>query len=247
MSPSTVFDLPPYRMGPYTMRVLPASRQMFYDKRRNVENDWTRGCVLIDKTVSAREGLDLFLRHLVTAIHYRSGLNDRSNEESFTHSLSTGLVELAQWNPQFWPQFQSLLEQELSPGHGWFDLASSRAAHVDPVPLPESIGYKGKRVRLEWLDQQSCDRARVYGYYIARDKVIQPSEGLRGANLAIVGFHEALHFLHHCEGLKDSTADQVFRRTQAKILPRFLKENPEFWRWFLYAANPMTVPLKLAA
>jgi hypothetical protein len=49
------------------------------------------------------------------------------------------------------------------------------------------------------------------------------------------------------EDVRDRTNDKTFRRTQAKIFKRFLRQNPQFWSWWLFAANPSNEPLLLAA
>ncbi len=233
-----IFLLPEHRLGPYRMRAVPASRDMFTDKRRKIENDWTAGVTRIDSSLSPAEVLRYFLRHLVTAIHYRSGLNDRSNEESFTHSLASGFVELARRTDQrFWVGFQDILARELAPGAAWAQTVRGIPSGA-ALAMPATVTYRGRECRLTWIAHAACEKASVYGYYCNKNVEVELSDGLRGANLALVGLHEVVHFLHACEGLGDRTTDAVFRSTQVRMLMRFWKENPNFWQWWLSVARP---------
>ena len=241
-----VFTLPKYRMGPYEMRTVAASRDMFTDKRRVVENDWTAGTVNIDENLSSRKALECFIRHLVTAIHYRSGLNDRSNEESYTHSLATGLVELARNQPAFWYQLQQVIEDEYTPGAGWALCALDQPQHL-LVPAPVEVRYGSRVCAFTTLPRAVADRQHVYGYYNRKTGPIELSDGLSGVNLALVAMHEVLHFLHECEGLNDRTKEKPFKRAQSKLLVRFIRHNTDFWSWWLAAVNPYVNSLALAA
>jgi hypothetical protein len=78
----SVSTLPPYRMGPYQLRIVSSARDKFADKRRKVEADWNAGIVHIRDDAKEPRVLSLLTRHLITAIHYRSGLNDASDSIS---------------------------------------------------------------------------------------------------------------------------------------------------------------------
>ena len=121
--PDTVFSLPPFRVGPYELRAIAATPDMFEDKRKHVETDWTAGITRIDHAATGKKALWYFMRSLLTAIHYRSGLDDSITEESFTHSLATGLVEVARVNPLFWEAFIQVSEHILRPNSGWVEAA----------------------------------------------------------------------------------------------------------------------------
>lgn len=243
----TVFTLPAYRIGPYEMRPVAAPRSAFGDKRRKVENDWTAGVVRIDETASPSEALGFFMRHLMTAIHYRSGLNDASDEESFTHSLSTGLVELARANPYFWEAFMEVVERTIRPNSGWLEAAGGV---VPEIERPKVISYKSRGCKIIGINQAICNKKMVYGYYTIGQGIVELSDGLHGLNLALVSLHEVIHFLHECEGLTKKSTEAQFKRTQARMLLKFWKTNPKFWRWWLSTANPhnsVSVHEKLAA
>ncbi|MDO8699926.1 MAG: hypothetical protein Q7J75_05825 [Rhodoferax sp.] len=105
----SVSNLPPYRMGPYQLRIVASTQEMFSDKRRKVETDWNAGIVHIRCDLKESCALSLLTRHLITAIHYRSGLNDSSDEESYAHSCASGLVELALGQREFFSEFLTLM------------------------------------------------------------------------------------------------------------------------------------------
>lgn len=241
-----VFKLSDYRVGPYAMKFVAAPRAAFDDKRRNLEHDWTRGLVRIGDWVSERRAIECVMRSLVTAIHYRSGLNDKSNEESYTHSLATGLVELAHTNLQFWGELQQLLEDEYKPGAGWGRMAAGDAAAA-PRTRPTRLVMDARTCRIEWVPQEKWKHPNVYGWYLIKKGHIQLRGDLFGTNLALVTLHEVLHFLHECVGLGDRTREVLFKRTQAYMLLRFIQQNPGFWNWWLHLACQRTDPLAEAA
>lgn len=235
MRNATVFDLPSYRVGPYDLQVHPGTPEMFCDKRRKSETDWSQGVVLLRHDLSPREGLRFFLRHLVAAIHYRSGLNDSSDEESFTHALASGLVEIALNNPEFWCAFQGLLEDHLKPGAGWIQAArgSISAKHNR---RPQRIVCGTRTCHFEVMPAKVELTKRVYGYYSkdsAGREVIELSELLAGTNELLVTLHEVIHFLHACAGLKNKHSAHTFRDGQSCLFARLITQNPGFWRWWV--------------
>lgn len=229
-----VFDLPAYTVGPYTLKVTPLPRSRFADRRRVIEHDWDRHQTRIADHLSTRRALECLMRSLVTAIHYRSGLNDNCDEEAYTHSLATGLVELAQNNPEFWFQLNVLLEQEYYPGAGWGLIAGGEPVRVPPRPA--LLRYDGHECSVRWMTPQQWKGDRAYGYYWVRQNRIDLKDSLRGNNLALVSLHEIIHFLHEKLKLRDSSTEMQFKRAQAAMLPRFIQQNPQVWSWWLHAA-----------
>jgi hypothetical protein len=241
-----IFALPAYRVGPYTMKTTPKERGEFNDKRRILEHDWTGGRTFIASDLSQRKAMECLVRSLVTTIHYRSGLNDKSDEESFTHSLATGLVELALNNPEFWTAFQQLLEAEYKPGAGW-----GRTAAGSPVlaarSAPSRIVMDHRSCTINWVPAAEWPDEHAYGFYYIKQGRIDICDDLYGTNQALVVLHEVFHFLHECIGLKDSTKEVPFKRCQALMLLRFVQQNPKFWAWWLNAVKPRKQELRLAA
>ncbi len=228
---TTLFELPAYRVGPYDLKVYPAVREMFTDKRRKVETDWTRGVVHLHADLEGRRALHFFFRQLVGAIHYRSGVDDRSSEETMTHSLATGLVEVARNNREFWAQLMGIVERELKPGAGYESVfRGTRAAGKD---IPKLLTYRGGSCTVGWGTYKETEGQKAYAWYIFGDKTIKLSPELSSANLAVVLLHEVLHFIHDHEKLTDRTKELPFRRTQARGLMHLIEHNPTFWRWWL--------------
>ena len=220
--------LPPYRMGPYQLRIVAATREMFTDKRRKVETDWNAGIVHIRQDANESFALTLIVRHLITAIHYRSGLNDSSNEESYTHSCASGLVELALGQRAFFVELLTLIEKLVKPGAGWRNAYLKGRA----VPAPKRIVCGSRTCTIGFVASASCNKAHAYGFYTVGKGIIELSDKLNGANLALVALHEKLHFLHECAGLKDRSTEAMFKNAQTKLLLNSLKDNPGYWRWW---------------
>jgi hypothetical protein len=232
----SVLTLPPYRVGPYQLRIVAATPEMFADKRRKIEADWNAGTVHIRNDATEASALGLLTRHLVTAIHYRSGLNDASNEESYAHSFASGLVELALGQRSFFVEFLTVAEKLIKPRAGWTDAYLRGGKH----PMPKRIICGSRVCTIRSIASKQCNKAGAYGFYLVGQGVIELSDALNGANLALVALHEKLHFMHECAGLKDKSTEAMFKVAQTRLLLTSLKENPSYWRWWisLLAANP---------
>jgi hypothetical protein len=221
--------LPPYRMGPYRLRIVASPREAFTDKRRKVEADWNSGLVLIRRDTTEASALQFLVRHLITAIHYRSGLNDASDEESFAHSFASGLVELALGQREFFTQFLDLIERLIKPGAGW----KNAYLRGRSVAAPKRIICGAQACTIEFVASEHFGKARAYGFYTVGRGIIELSDSLSGANLAVVALHEKLHFMHECAGLEDASTEAMFKTGQTKLLLDSLKNNPGYWRWWM--------------
>ena len=226
--------LPAYRMGPYQLRVVAAPREMFTDKRRKVEADWNAGIVHLRKDATESSALSFLTRHLVTAIHYRSGLNNSSDEESFAHSCASGFVELALSQRPFFAGYLALVEKIIKPGAGWQQIYLKPR----PAPAPKRIVCANRACTIRFVASGNCTREQAYGFYFVGQGVIDLSDGLSGPNLALVSLHEKLHFLHECAGLDDKSTEIMFRDGQTRLLLNSLKDNPGYWRWWLSVLGP---------
>ena len=235
-SPSEVSfsTLPPYRMGPYQLQVVAAPREMFTDKRRKVEADWNAGIVHIRQDANESQALTLLTRHLITAIHYRSGLNNSSDEESFAHSCASGFVELALSQRPFFAGYLALVEKIIKPGAGWQQI------YLKPrlTPAPKRIVCANRTCTIRFVASDDCTKEQAYGFYFIGQGTIDLSDGLSGPNLALVALHEKLHFLHECAGLDDKATEIMFRDGQTRLLLNSLKDNPGYWRWWLSVLGP---------
>ncbi len=225
----TVFDLPPYRVGPYTIAAHAATaKQLGARQRRLMKADAMADSILISEDASPEMQFELYVRWLVRSVHYRSGLNESCNEEAFTHSLATGLVEIAQNNPEFWAQFNHLLGQRLGQQHrGWgLRAAGMGGAPVVPKRIVVATGA--------YTFTQVPDTAGYWAWCNFETQEIELSVSLAGVNLCVIVLHEILHAIHHAVGIDDKTMVHPFIRAQAAGLIRFWRENPRFWSWWLY-------------
>jgi cell division protein FtsL len=225
----SVSTLPPYRMGPYQLRIVAATQDMFTDKRRKVEADWNAGIVNIRTDAKESRVLNLLTRHLITAIHYRSGLNDSSDEESYAHSCASGLVELALGQRDFFVEYLTLIEKHIKPRAGWREVYLNARF----IPAPKRIVCGARSCTIRFVAPQTCSKANAYGFYVVGQGVIELSQDLSGANLALVALHEKLHFMHECAGLKNRSTEAMFKTAQTTLFLNSLKDNPGYWRWWL--------------
>jgi hypothetical protein len=221
-----------FSLGPYHATFLPGYRPHFEDKRRISESDLNAGTILLDQDLNDLATLLRVYDYLVMTSHYRSGLNDRSNEESFTHSLATGLVELAVRNPEFWANLQAVTALALNPRAKW---AAAARAEIPQPPTPKRVVFNHRVCPIKIVEVMERGYRSAWGTYKQdlREPDIELMASLQGANKYVVIIHELLHFIHHSVGLKDSSTEKQFTRGQSRSLLRFCRQNPTFWTWWV--------------
>lgn len=246
--PAFLPPVSPVRIGPYTLAVCPVPRALLPDRRRRSGTDYARGLVLLDETLEAGAALRHLFTRLVAAIHYRAGLDDKCSEEAFTHSLATGLVEVARGSPEFWCELHEMVDAVLGARTGFAPVAAGQVA-AGRFAAPVRVVCGRRSARIVRIPARVADRERAYGFYTAREDLIEIADSLEGAQLAVVVLHELLHFLHDCEGLTDKTPERGFIDAQARLLAAFLRHNPTAWRWLLatLADAPRVAELRRAA
>lgn len=237
---NAVYHLPPFKVGPYAIQVQPRARVSFPDKRYNREIDWNAGVAYLREGLSPDVALRALMRCVVSAIHYRSGLNDTCDEEAFTHSLASGLVELADTSPRFWFELHQVLDQRFGRPDFWAEAAGGAPTLSSAVQCPSALKLGHHRCPIQWVPAHLWSDRLAYGLYTPVEKVIELPHSLQGGNRPLVILHESLHFLHEVLGLTDSHDEQTFKRRQADGLLRFWKQNPEFWRWWLVQLSEST-------
>lgn len=235
-----VNHLPPFKVGPYALQVRARSRALFSDKRLHREIDWNAGIAYIQEGLSQEASIRALLRIVVAAIHYRSGLNDTCDEEAFTHSLASGLVELADSSPRFWFELHQLLDDHFQHPDLWAEAAGEPPVTSAPAQCPAVLRMGSHRCPIRWVPAHLWADRFAYGLYTPEEHLIELPQSLRGGNRPLVILHETTHFLHDVLGLTDSHDEQTFKRLQADGLLRFWKQNPEFWRWWLVQLSEST-------
>lgn len=234
MPASSVFDLPPYRVGPYVVRVVPGGAAAIEHKTRHARFVYgTSEPSVIREGLPAEKQLELFIRLMLQTIHYRSGLNPKSDEESFTHSAATGIVEIAHNSPEFWAQFNQHLGDRLGQGRrGW--ALRAMGLGVEPVQ-PKRVVFPDE----VFTFAQIPDSATYWAWCDFTNRRIELSSSLAGVNLCTILLHECLHAVHWCNGadrlasVRKRSVDP-FIRAQASGLLHFWRDNPRFWSWWLY-------------
>lgn len=237
---NAVYHLPPFKVGPYAIQVRPQARVSFSDKRFNREIDWNAGVAYLREGLPLDVALRSLVRCVVAAIHYRSGLNDTCDEEAFTHSLASGLVELADTSPRFWFEFHQVLDQRFGLPDFWAEAAGGAQALSSAVQCPPALKMGRHRCPIHWIPAHLWSDRLAYGLYTPEEKIIELPHSLQGGNRPLVILHESLHFMHEVLGLTDEQDEQTFKRLQADGLLRFWKQNPEFWRWWLVQLSEST-------
>jgi hypothetical protein len=234
----TIFDLPPYKVGPYRVKAVPVPRKELHWKRERYSLDFPAGIVNFDQALESRAALELYMRCLVKTVHVRSGLDNKSTEESFTQSLASGITELAHGDLEFWAAFNELLARILSPHSGW---RSASLGGGRFTPTPKRIVFKNQVCKIVEVDGANLyTRHSCYAWYGAgwsKDcDIIELGDTLEGGHKAVIVLHEVLHFIHDCVGLRDRDSAPRFEREEGAALLHFLQRNPSFWRWWLQLA-----------
>ncbi len=223
-----IFALPSFRVGPYVTQIVPGEPHEF--KRRGAQLQYVHGHepARIAAWVPPGRQLELLVRLIVSLIHYRSGINNKSNEESLTHSVATGLAELAQNSPEFWVQFNAMMGDHFG-RRGW----GLRAAGQGATPVQPARVVAGDEafrfVRIK-------ETATYWAWCNFNERRIEIVETLRGANLCVIVMHECLHLIHWAAGIDKVkvAGTREFMRKQPAALLRFWRDNPRFWAWWLH-------------
>lgn len=240
---TSVFALPEFHLGAYSFKVIDKAFANCGDGRKSAVTDWNTGTFYISSACSQEQQTNLFIKSLLTAIHFIAGVNDTCDEEVYTQSLASGLTALAKSQPHFWQCFLELINATASVGPRWLNTQA----------YPDKIYFKGRTCPIEKVSREYCERQQVFGLYFLGGQLIELSEELRGTNLATVALHEGFHFMHDSIGLQDGDGLDKFLNLQSKHVAGFIRENTEFFSWWgavLWEAaqrNPAPLKLKRAA
>jgi hypothetical protein len=239
MIKASVFLLPEYRLGPYTMAARPFEAPLeAKGSRTHARFDFSTGVILVNQLLPPGRQLAVYVHAMVQAIQYRSGLHyDFCDEEAHTQNLATSLAELA-GQPLFWGEFNTLLAQELYPRAKW-GAAAARLPSSQPVSAPSRIVCRAdvcSFTRMAPADIRADAAWALYNFE-RKHRTIELHPDLTGRHAAVVIMHEVIHFLHDSWKIRKTRAKaKEFSRTESLALLEFWRHNPKFWTWWLQQA-----------
>lgn len=210
-------------LGPYTLfvRELPADQMPV--RRRHACLDLTHGRVLLREGLTPAQWLRAFVHALVRLVHYaQAALIHASTEEHLTHSLASGLSQLARRNPEIvWALLRAI---------------SPHARRGARVPQRVVLGRATWTVRT--LTVKTATRLRVFGQADLERRRIELDPMLSGTQLAVIFLHEAIHGLHHESGVNDRTPLRTAHAREADALLQFFGANPRTAGWWFGLLQP---------
>jgi hypothetical protein len=214
-------------LGPYTLvvRELPAAQMPV--RRRHACLDLTHGRILVREGLTPSQWLRAFVHALVRLVHYsQAALLHESTEEHLTHSLASGLSQLARRNPRLtWALLRAV---------------SPHVRRSTRTPQRLVVGAAGWTVRT--MPVKTATRLRVFGQADLERRRIELDPALSGTQLAVIFLHEAIHGLHHEAGVTDLTPLRTAHAREADALMQFFGGNPQAAGWWFALLQPRTEP-----
>ena len=210
-------------LGPYTLlvRELPAGEMPV--RRRHACLDLTHGRVLLREGLTPAQWLRAFVHATVRLVHYsQAALIHASTEEHLTHSLASGLSQLARRNPDLvWALLRAI---------------SPHVRRNARVPQRVVLGRATWTVRT--LTVKTATRLRVFGQADLERRRIELDPMLSGTQLAVIFLHEAIHGLHHEAEVNDRTPLRTAHAREADALLQFFGSNPHTAGWWFGLLQP---------
>jgi hypothetical protein len=210
-------------LGPYTMVVRELSAEHMPVRRRHACLDLTEGRILVREGLGPVQWLRAFVHALVRLVHYsQAALLHESTEEHLTHSLASGLSQLARRNPRLaWALLRAI---------------SPQVRRSSRVPQRLVVGAAGWTLRT--LPVKTATRLRVFGQADLERRRIELDPALSGTQLAVIFLHEAIHGLHHEAGVTDQTPLRTAHSREADALLQFFGSNPQAAGWWYGLLQP---------
>lgn len=210
-------------LGPYTLvvRELPAAAMPV--RRRHACLDLTHGRILVREGLGPRQWLRAFVHALVRLVHYaQAALIHASTEEHLTHSLASGLSQLARRNPRLtWALLRAI---------------SPHVRRSGRTPQRLVVGTAPWTVRT--MPVKTATRLRVFGQADLERRRLELDPALSGTQLAVIFLHEAIHGLHHEAGVTDQTPLRTAHAREADALMQFFGGNPQAAGWWFALLQP---------
>lgn len=210
-------------LGPYTLFVRELPADLMPVRRRHACLDLTHGRILLRTGLGPVQWLRAFVHALVRLVHYaQAALIHDSTEEHLTHSLASGLSQLARRNPRLtWALLRAV---------------SPHVRRGTRTPQRLVVGGAGWTVRT--LTVKTATRLRVFGQADLDRRRIELDPALSGTQLAVIFLHEAIHGLHHEAGVTDQTPLRTAHAREADALLQFFAGNPQAAGWWFGLLQP---------
>jgi hypothetical protein len=210
-------------LGPYTLVIRELSAAQMPVRRRHACLDLTHGRILVREGLTPAQWLRAFVHALVRLVHYsQAALIVDSTEEHLTHSLASGLSQLARRNPRLtWALLRAI---------------SPHVRRGVRTPQRLVVGPNGWTVRQ--MPVKTATRLRVFGQADLERRRIELDPALSGTQLAVIFLHEAVHGLHHEAGVNDQTPLRTAHAREADALLQFFGQNPLAAGWWFALLQP---------
>lgn len=215
----------PLEFGPYTLTVCELPECEMPVRRRHACLDLTHGRVLIREGLAPAKWRRAFLHALVRLVHYAQAVLLReSTEEHLTHSLASGLSQLARRNPRLsWAMLRAI---------------NPHLRRGQRAPLRLTVGLQPWTVKT--MPVKTAARLRVFGQADLQRRCIELDPALSGTQLAVIFLHESIHALHHEIGVTDQTSLRMAHSRQADSLLQFFSSNPQAAAWWFGLLQPVS-------
>jgi hypothetical protein len=215
-------------LGPYTLAVRELPAEQMPVRRRHACLDLTQGRVLVRQGLTPSQWLRAFTHALVRLVHYaQAALIHESTEEHLTHSLASGLSQLARRNP----------------GLTWALLRAMGPNVRRSARTPQRLVVGGNGWTVRTMPVKTATRLRVFGQADLERRRIELDPALSGTQLAVIFLHEAIHGLHHEAGVTDQTPLRTAHAREADALLQFFGGNPQAAGWWFSLLAPRTAAM----
>jgi hypothetical protein len=213
----------PLELGPYSLRVCELAATDMPVRRRHGCLDLTHSRVLIREGLAPAPWRRAFVHALVRLVHYAQAvLLHESTDEHLTHSLASGLSQLARRNPELtWALLRAINPH----------VRRSRRA-------PQRLVLGAQNWSVHSLPVKTAARLRVFGQADLERHRIELDPALSGTQLAVIFLHECIHGLHHESGVTDQTSLRTAHSREADILTHFWASNPQAAGWWFSLLQP---------
>jgi hypothetical protein len=234
-------DVPPapLRIGPYRFRVVDASRAQMRHATQLSESDINLQVIRLHHDLAGTRRVEYLLVEVIRLMHYASGVHYARTEEGYTHSLSTGLIEFMQCNPEAWVWLNGRISHWFKPGTRFERAARGDAAVNVALQPPKTVLVGGKGYRIRALTPAMSKRGNAWGYLDEPNGNVELAHDLRGTHLSVVFLHELVHAFHRAgrTPVTDGDSTRRFARAESRALLAFAVDNPTAWRWLLALAH----------